>query len=53
MKRKCQFCTKSNIGKQINFVSKKNSVKNIITDHFNKIIFENLQINKFESKKFM
>lgn len=52
-KLNCPFCIKSKIGEQINFHSKKNSVKNIITDHFNRIIFENLQINRFQSKNFL
>ena len=52
-KLNCPFCIKSKIGEQIDFYSKENSVKNIITDHFNKIIFDNLQINRFISKDFL
>lgn len=52
-KIKCPFCIKSNIGEKIDFYIKKNSVKNIITDHFNEIIFNNLQINRFVSKDFL
>ena len=51
--QKCLQCKSNKIGGKICLRRQKKSVRNLIGDHFNELIIDNLRIRKFESKPFL
>lgn len=49
----CICCKKNAIGERIRPLNKNNSIKNLITNYFDQIIFEKLNIGEFKSKNFL